>query len=658
MYSQGAGYPGHQYPPQSTYPQQHPGYESAYVAPVGFGSLGFDQPPAHAYPGAGTATVVPDPNAHIAYYANTAPSHAAAASYYTHVNTQGYGYASYSGPTAAASTLATAKAGVLMGPVLLFRGVGYSDGSYHVAALIATKASHPPTLTVTSPYQAAVSCECLKSVRWKEKDINYGFISKDRRKTQSIKQDQFAYLWCYEWNIRQTETAQVVRYSVSEWPDETFWYEVPAWSQSPKIVFTSCNGFHSDSERARFPGARAGEMWRRINEQHWKSPFHLLIQGGDQIYADAIFKRVKGLKEWEPPNPVNKDGRLSSTRFDEKRRNKVDSCYFKMYCEHWTEPQQRRTFAHVPSIMTWDDHDIFDGWGSYDDTLLHCETWKGIYNCALENFMAFQLGMKKGGMPPRCTLPKQYTGLTAGYVVGGVGVLSLDLRSERTLKQVIHPQSRNAIYEFLNQLQASNNSGYARCRHLLVVSSVPIMYNDLDIAEKALSLLPWQHELLDDLRDHWRSIGHLNERKELLDRLLNFAATANCRVTFLSGDVHLAALGVINRTYMNSNAGCIFQLVSSAVMNAPPPPALTIGLESVGVGKNKEKIDSTTDGKMVKFPGTKKSHIGERNFLTITPSPTTSYLPINVEWFCEKTTEKLKLQIWDVCNRAPEVDIS
>lgn len=70
-------------------------------------------------------------------------------------------------------------------------------------------------------------------------------------------------------------------------------YEVPAWGQPPKILFTSCNGFHSDTERARYPGARAGEMWRRVNEQHWKSPFHLLIQGGDQIYADAIFKRVK-----------------------------------------------------------------------------------------------------------------------------------------------------------------------------------------------------------------------------------------------------------------------------------------------------------------------------------------------------------------------------
>lgn len=49
----------------------------------------------------------------------------------------------------------------------------------------------------------------------------------------------------------------------------------------------------------------------------------------------------------------------------------------------------RSCFALTSSLLI--DHDIFDGWGSYDDTLLHCETWRGIYNCALENFMAFQV---------------------------------------------------------------------------------------------------------------------------------------------------------------------------------------------------------------------------------------------------------------------------
>jgi len=227
MYPQHGG--GGQYPPPNSNPY---GYASmpatanyATVAPVpvepgyGFGSIG------GGYEGGYAA----DPNA---YY--VAPNHvhagAASASYYTPVSTSqhagGYGYASYGGVTAAPTAsvgMSGGQAGVLMGPVLLFRGVGYSDGSYNVAALIATKASRPPTLTVTAPYSAPVSCECLKSVRWKEKDINYGYISKDKRKTSSIKQDQFAYLWCFEWAIRQTEAPQVVRYTVSEWPNEGFW---------------------------------------------------------------------------------------------------------------------------------------------------------------------------------------------------------------------------------------------------------------------------------------------------------------------------------------------------------------------------------------------------------------------------------------------------
>jgi len=98
------------------------------------------------------------------------------------------------------------------------------------------------------------------------------------------------------------------------------------------MVFTSCNGFHSDSERARFPGARAGEMWRRINERHWKAPFHLLIQGGDQIYADAIFRRVKSVKniyitlisfEWSLTSSLSLSQRvegMGATKPSEQRR--------------------------------------------------------------------------------------------------------------------------------------------------------------------------------------------------------------------------------------------------------------------------------------------------------------------------------------------------
>lgn len=50
-------------------------------------------------------------------------------------------------------------------------------------------------------------------------------------------------------------------------------------------------------------------------------------------------------------------------------------------------------------------------------------------------------------------------------------------------------------------------------------------------------------EILDDLNDHWTTWHHRTERQFLLESLQKLAAEKNIRVTFLSGDVHLGAVG-------------------------------------------------------------------------------------------------------------------
>ena len=40
--------------------------------------------------------------------------------------------------------------------------------------------------------------------------------------------------------------------------------------------------------------------------------------------------------------------------------------------------------------MTWDDHDIFDGWGSYPDTLQNCPVFQGCYQAARRFYLLFQ----------------------------------------------------------------------------------------------------------------------------------------------------------------------------------------------------------------------------------------------------------------------------
>lgn len=40
--------------------------------------------------------------------------------------------------------------------------------------------------------------------------------------------------------------------------------------------------------------------------------------------------------------------------------------------------------------MTWDDHDIFDGWGSYPDDLQNCPVFQGCFQAARRFYLLFQ----------------------------------------------------------------------------------------------------------------------------------------------------------------------------------------------------------------------------------------------------------------------------
>lgn len=86
-------------------------------------------------------------------------------------------------------------------------------------------------------------------------------------------------------------------------------------------------------------------------------------------------------------------------------------------------------------------------------------------------------------------------------------------------------------------------------------------------------------DLLDDLDDHYTARTHKKERNWLILKLQGICAEFSIRITILSGDVHLAALG---RFYSNPKLNIptendfryIVNVVSSAIVNKPPPGAV------------------------------------------------------------------------------------
>ena len=60
----------------------------------------------------------------------------------------------------------------------------------------------------------------------------------------------------------------------------------------------------------------------------------------------------------------------------------VNRFYFELYCKRWAQPQLAAMLASVPTIMMWDDHDIFDGWGSHPPARQRSPVFQGIFAAA------------------------------------------------------------------------------------------------------------------------------------------------------------------------------------------------------------------------------------------------------------------------------------
>lgn len=136
-------------------------------------------------------------------------------------------------------------------------------------------------------------------------------------------------------------------------------------------------------------------------------------------------------------------------------------------------------------------------------------------------------------------------------------------------------------------------------------------------------------EVLDDLDDHWTAKNHKKERKIVIEDLQDLAADESVRITILSGDVHLAAIG---QFYSNPKLGLakhkdfryMPNVISSAIVNTPPPDIMADILNK----RNKvHHFDRETDEDMIPIfnhgvdgkPRNNKRLFPHRNWCSIRP---------------------------------------
>ena len=487
-----------------------------------------------------------------------------------------------------------------LGPVLQF--LGCQNGAWGVSALVVVDAADaPPTLAVGSSGLSVT-------------------------RSSGPVPGQACTAWRFDFAVPQTTAQQAITYSVGS---QAFGFSVPPLNAMPSMAYASCNGFSSASLMKSTPVPNA--LWARLGRLHaledrvdtqTYGPYHLLLLGGDQIYSDAMWAVLPDLQAW---SQLDRPARIAAA-FTPAMQTALTAYFSSMYLERWSQPDVVAALASLPSVMMWDDHDIMDGWGSYPIDMHSCPVFQGIFSVAKAAFEMFQRQVMQPGAHAPATLPGQ-TAHNSGYRVGGAGLLALDMRSERapragdmdatggllTAEQVMSDTSWRAVYQWLDMQEAQGDM-----THLFVMSSIPVVHPSFELLEKMLGIFPGQQELEDDLRDHWTSPPHKAERLRLIHRLLA-ASAKGIRITLLSGDVHVAAIGVIesDRSNASTTARVINQLTSSGIVHPPPPGVALFFLEQAC--QRVDQIDRGITGTMYEFPTTSHRMIGARNFLTLQP---------------------------------------
>jgi hypothetical protein len=399
-------------------------------------------------------------------------------------------------------------------------------------------------------------------------------------------------LWRYDFSLpwRDAECTGEYRIGTRSWQ-----ICVPAARGTLRMAYTACNGSEQGDRWAC--GKERNERWLHLAYEHARNPFHLLLQGGDQLYADPIWKEVPALAEWKRLPPW----RRRRADFPPATADAVADFYFDRYWKLWDQPQLAPILSAIPSLMMWDDHDIFDGWGSWGAKWQACPTFQGIWAAARDHFALFQLGARPDDLPDAFS---DRRGGQFGFScrIGAVGIVAPDLRSERSRARVLGEAGRRALAAALESM--------ADCRHVLLLSSMPLVNPHLGALERFFNLMPGHQTWQDDLVDQWPSLAHWEEWRDLLRELVDFSARTGVRITSISGEIHLGALGVIE-----GGGTSIHQLTSSGIAHPPPPEKFVRALEWISAGATDLAPDLAV--RLMPLPGLGRRFLRARNWLEI-----------------------------------------
>jgi hypothetical protein len=349
----------------------------------------------------------------------------------------------------------------------------------------------------------------------------------------------------------------------------------------PRIALVSCN----DIDNHAFPKPQRSAMWRRLKALVDSGEVDLIVHAGDQIYGDG-----------DPAGWSAAEGRTVA--------------YRRHYVNTWSQPEVAAVLGSCPNVMMWDDHEIYDGYGSNDNDQTPAAATR--YRAAAQAFEEFQTPLN-----PSDPVGGAGYGWVAKY--GDLAIVAVDGRSQRrwATGTILGKPQLDALELRLHELAP------LKLRHLLVVVGTPVVYIPILAAEKLAGIAG--AEVLDDLRDGWTASKNREECRAFLMRLLNFAGQSpETMVTILGGDIHVGSLGQIDTRIgfgPQQRRPRLYQVTSSGVARPAPSGIAAFFLSLVANGGTQELFNQDIVGSLGRINGSDHAFcITHRNFAVLDPS--------------------------------------
>ncbi|KAJ5125488.1 hypothetical protein N7526_007665 [Penicillium atrosanguineum] len=400
--------------------------------------------------------------------------------------------------------------------------------------------------------------------------------------------------WRFNVEIELSPTQQRVAYRINQGPALGFW--VPAMGQPMNIMFHSGNGFGPSVDSNRFCGP--DPLWRDILNEHQTRPFHVMIGGGDQIFNDSVITDSTHFQEWI---------KIKNAERDTACLLRPSSGLFSL------------ANSQIPMVNMWNDHEIFEGFGSYHDDFMQSVVISGLGRIAFKYYLLFQhhsVPEETEADEPSWLLgahPGPYIEQRSRNLFMSLGndvvLLGLDCRTERRSNEVLAEETCDLIWDRCHQEIIKGET-----KHLIVLSSVPIAYPRVAMLKNFLNsrkslgksgmlggLVNRSGGNVEVFDDHWAGKHLKSERTWLVEDLQDLAAEKSVRVTILSGDVQLAAIG---QFYSNTGLDVskdrdyryMPNVISSGIANMPETELIS---DMLNKRNTVHHMDSNTDEDMI-----------------------------------------------------------